>query len=197
MIHTYTPYAPSEKNKNLGWAYNNFMEMVHDDDWVCFLDHDAMFTIPNWYNCLENAISAIEKDFSDIGLLTACTNRIGNVEQLIFKKDSEEAKNHDIYFHRKVGHDLYKEHNLAVSVAKNLISGVMILTSKKVWNATSKFKDGFLGVDNDYDRKVRNAGYKTVIMKGIYLYHWYRAAPSSGELSGWQYPESSKLPPIK
>ena len=72
-----------------------------------------------------------------------------------------------------------------------------MLFPKRVWLQTAGFKDGFLGVDNDFDKQVRELGYGTYIMKGVYVYHWYRAAPKPGELQGWGYPVSTNLPPIK
>ena len=56
MIYTHIPYADSEHPKDLGWAYNNFMNNLGDDDWACFLDHDAMFTVSDWYPRLERII---------------------------------------------------------------------------------------------------------------------------------------------
>ena len=79
MIHTYIPYAPKEKHTNLGWAYNNFMKMVNDDDWVCFLDHDATFTVGNWYLQLEEIL----KENPEYGLFSCYTNRIGQKAQKI------------------------------------------------------------------------------------------------------------------
>lgn len=199
MIHPYIPYAPADKNKNIGWVYNNFMEMIGDDDWACFVDHDAMFTISDWYPRLQNMVDAIDSgdfDFSNIGLITALTNRIGNQEQIVFLKDSDEAQNHDMYFHRKLGKSLSIKNDHKVTYAKNLISGILMLTPKRVWKKTGGFKDGFLGVDNDYDAKVRKAGYKTVIMHEIYMYHWYRANAAPGELSGWGYNPTNNLPPF-
>ena len=63
------PYYPED----LGAAYNNTMEMVDDDCWVCFTDHDAMFTTDVWYYQL---CHAIEKN-KDAGVFTCMTNRIG------------------------------------------------------------------------------------------------------------------------
>jgi hypothetical protein len=198
MIHTYITYAPSYVDKNIGWAYNNFMKMVPDDDWVCFLDHDAMFTTGDWYKQLEEIVSIAEKTPDNkIGLLTSLTNRIGNEEQIIFKKDSEEAKNHDMYFHRKWGRSQQKYHRTSLQKAKNLISGVVMLFPKKVWLKTNGFKDGFLGVDNDFDQQVRRAGYSTYIMKGVYTYHWYRADANPDGLIGWGYSKESLLPPMR
>jgi len=196
MIHTYTAYCPKEKGKNLGWAYNNFMEMVPDDDWVLFLDHDAMFTTPDWYHQIEEIVTIADKPGSKVGLLTACSNRIGNVEQILFDKDSKEAKNHDMYFHRTIGLSKQKTFRTQLTQAKNLISGIILLLPKRVWKEVGGFKDGFLSVDNDIDTKVRSFGYKTYIMTGVYCYHWYRAAPKVGELQGWGYPISTNLPTI-
>lgn len=197
MIHPYIPYSPTYKNKNIGWVYNNFMEMIGEDDWACFVDHDAMFTIPDWYTRLESIVNAIDTDdfsFSDTGLVTAVTNRIGNTEQIIFPKDSDEAQNHDMYFHRSLGKKVsIMNANLIVN-AKNLISGILMLTPKRVWKKTGGFKDGFLGVDNDYDAKVRKAGYRTVIMHEIYMYHWYRA--DGRPMQGWGYDPEKNLKKI-
>ena len=195
MIHTYTCYAPMSMDKNIGATYNKFMGMVNDDDWVCFLDHDAMFTTHAWYKQLEQVVERIEEAKLPIGLLTAVTNRIGNVEQIIFNKISAEAQNHDMYFHRKIGRERMIEFGISGREATNLISGIVMLTSKKAWKETGGFKDGFLGVDNDYDLQVRKAGYKTVILDGLYVYHWYRA--DGQPMQGWQYPVETNLPLIK
>lgn len=196
MIHPYIPYAPAHVRKNIGWVYNNFMSMIGDDDWACFVDHDAMFTTPNWYQILEGITNVIDTDDFEprIGLITAKTNRIGNVEQIVFPKDSPNAQNHDMYFHRKLGKEMATKNEYRMTKANNLISGILMLTPKRVWKETKGFKDGFLGVDNDYDAKVRRAGYETVILDDLYMYHWYRADGTG--LQGWGYDKSTNLPPL-
>jgi len=94
MIYNFVAYAQGDK-ENLGNTYNKYMEFLGDDDWACFLDHDAMFTTPDWY-----------KQFGDIiaknpqyDLLSVCTNRIGNPEQKISKLEDT----HDIMYHRTIG----------------------------------------------------------------------------------------------
>lgn len=148
--------------------------MIGDDDWACFLDADAMFTTPDYYHQLEEIVNGIESNGLNIGLLTACTNRIGNVEQIVFAKDSKEANNHDIEFHRKVGKAIQKKNGLHLKKCKDPISGVVLLLPKSVWSQTTGFVDGFLSVDNHIDYSVRNLGYDTAIMTGVYVYHWYR-----------------------
>jgi GT2 family glycosyltransferase len=178
---------------NLGLAYNLFMQQLEEDDWACFLDHDAMFTTDTWYKQLEEIIALPD---TKLGLLTAITNRVGNDEQLIFTKDSPEAKNHDIYFHRKIGKDMHIAEGNSLRVARKIIGGVMMLISKKMWRQVGGFKEGFLGVDGDMDEKVRKAGYVTYIADGIYVYHWYRAAPEENGLKPYKYDKSTYLPPV-
>lgn len=173
MIYTNIPYAPVNTDKNLGAAYNSFMNLLGDDDWACFVDHDASFTTPDWYHQLEEIISLPNSD--TFGMLTAVTNRIGNVEQIVFRKDSVEAYNHDMLFHRKIGRKLQQENRLRLIDVVDPISGVIVLISKKVWKQTKGFMNGFLSVDNEMDYQLRRLGYKNYIMAGVYCYHLYRA----------------------
>ena len=191
MIHTYIPYAPSSINKNIGAVYNKFMSMIGDDDWACFLDHDAMFTTVNWYKQLEDIVGGLNLSYRDARLLTACTNRIGNIEQRV---KGIEPQNHNIYYHRKIGKQRQLEYGNSLRECESLISGVVILVSKETWKQAGGFSDGFLGVDNDIDKKVRELGYKTYIMEGVYCYHWYRA--DGIPMQGYGYTEESNLPPI-
>lgn len=191
MIHTYIPYAPSSIDKNIGAVYNQFMAMISDEDWACFLDHDAMFTTLNWYKQLEEIVNDLPSSCQGAGLLTACTNRIGNPEQVV---QGIEPQNHDIYYHRKLGKQRQVDYGNSLRECETLISGVVILISKEVWKQTKGFSDGFLGVDKDIDNKIRELGYKAYIMDGVYCYHWYRA--DGTPMQGYGYPKESNLPPI-
>tara|TARA_Y100001937_G_C7134012_1_gene339004 strand:+ start:407 stop:970 length:564 start_codon:yes stop_codon:yes gene_type:complete len=177
MIFTNIAYSSNKTRHGrqqlpcLGEAYDNFMNQIGDDDWACFLDHDAMFTTDVWYNQIERIINSRD----DIGLLTSLTNRIGNVEQIIFDKNSDEAYNHDIIFHRKVGQNLANKHDIELIEANNLISGVVMVISKKMWKQIGRCPRPGWGVDHDIDSAVRKTGKKTYIMRGVYTYHWYKA----------------------
>lgn len=167
MIHTYIPYTPKQLGNNLGWAYNNFMELLPEDDWACFLDHDATFTTRYWYHQLEDIIIK----HSDIGLYTCLTNRVGNSQQLVKGVDKE---NHDIKYHRQVGKQLQDDYYDDVFFITNLLSGVVILISKKTWKKVGGFTNGFLGVDNNIHKKCLDNNIKVGLMAGVYVYHWYR-----------------------
>lgn len=185
MIYNFIAYCPTqaagsskgnfpwlgkdaERAINLGWTYNQYMELLpNEDDWACFLDHDAMYTTHNWYNQLE---SIIEK-YPDYGLFTSKTNRISNGAQITYGVGKHI---HDMKFHRAKGYELQEEYFDLVTEMPRTISGVVMLTKKAVWKAAGGFKDGFLGVDSNYDGRVRAAGYKVGLMEGVFVYHWYR-----------------------
>lgn len=168
MIHTYIPYAPKDKKLNLGWAYNNFMEMVNDEDWVLFLDHDATFTTRNWYDQIENIIN----NNPQYGAFSCLTNRIG---QPIQRLGGVDPNNHDISYHRKIGSTLQGQNNTqVVEFPNNQLSGVVILTNKNTWKKIGGFKEGFLGVDNTFHKDCTDNNIKVGLMIGFYVYHWYR-----------------------
>ena len=168
MIYNFIAYAQGDK-ENLGKTYNEYMELVGEKDWACFLDHDAMFTTGDWFKQLEKIIVANPQ----YDLLTACTNRIGNPEQKLQKL----LDTHDITYHRGIGARLQKQCGTDVNdvTVTHAISGVVMLVSKAAWKKAGGFKDGFLGLDNDFHQRVKKADFKVGVMKGIYVYHWYRA----------------------
>lgn len=172
MIHTYIPYAPEEQGNNLGWAYNNFMELIPDNDWACFLDHDATFTTRYWYYQLEKII----KDNPSFGLFTSMTNRIRPGSYQLFPDIPQDI--HDIKYHRKVGNLIKEKYNTSIQditqPPRHDLSGVVILLSKDTWKNVGGFIDGFLGVDNNIHKKCRDSKIKVGLMLGVYVYHWYR-----------------------
>ena len=147
------------------------MEILpNDDDWACFLDHDAMFTTTNWYNQLNELISSN----SEIGAFGAMTNRVGYPPQLVGNID---LMSNDIEYHRNVGEHLYKNHYSELFFPKETThySGVFILLKKKTWKEINGFsEDGFLRVDNDFRLRLHKNKIKFAIARGVYVYHWYR-----------------------
>ena len=180
MIYTNIPYAPKECDKNIGCAYNKFMELLpNDDDWACFLDHDAMFTTSTWYNQLNDII----RKHPTIGAFGARINRVAYPWQLIGNIDID---NHDMIYHRSIGNHLQKKYYYKVSPGSlcghnnqpgpSRFSGTLILVKKSTWKVIGGFKqDGFLAVDDDFRERLATHNIQFGIMDGVYLYHWYRA----------------------
>src|SRR5262245_44490542 len=159
---------------DLGRCYNAFMALLpSDDDWACFIDHDAMFTTRDWYT----QIARIVARHRDAGCFTAMTNRVANRAQV----HGGQLTNHDIARHRRIGARLKQRFDADVVPLdeRHLMSGVVILTRKGVWKEIG-FASGFLGVDTEYHRDCLRKGYTVYLMRGVYVYHWYRG---DGDLS--------------
>jgi len=165
FIDTNIPYEPGGE---VGQAYNRYMENA--DDWVLFLDQDVFLCNPNWY---EICLDAIRFHGNEAGWITCWTNRIGRTEQ----KHPDAPESNDIEEHRQFAKKLWDENGVQVTditdMGKDLGSGFFMLTNKMVWRKVGGFKDGFLGVDNDYHVRIRNHGFKMLRLDGLYVYHHY------------------------
>ena len=146
------------------------MSRLRDEDWACFIDHDACFTTYDWYTQLEE----ITAELTEPCVLTAVTNRVGSHWQLVPGVDPD---NHCVTYHRQVGKAIQSasRHAIRDMSHESLMSGVVILLSKETWRRLGKFADGFLGVDNAIHQAARDLGYRVYLMEGVYVYHWYRA----------------------
>jgi GT2 family glycosyltransferase len=169
MIQYFTPF---DINKNIGKAYNESMSLLpNDDDWGCLLDGDTMFLTPNYgkqlYDIVENY-----KNLNDIGLFTCLTNRTGNPYQ---RYNGVLSENSDLKNHRDIAYQLQKEFYLNISEIPRTISGHLMLIQKKIWKSVGGFKEeGILKIDNDFSKKILLSGKKVFLMKGLYIFHYYR-----------------------
>lgn len=168
MIYTFIPFA---LDKNYGRACNMHMAMIpNESDWGCIVDHDALLGLTTrWYYLMDRAI----RRNPGTGLFVATTNRIKRKEQCYHGKMGED---HNIKNHKKIAEKLADEKGGVYTdmTRGNPIGGVVMLTSKEAWRRCRGFKDGLLGVDNDYHQRVTDAGYQVTLLNGLYVYHWYR-----------------------
>lgn len=164
-IYTMIPY---DLNKNLGGAYNKFMDLLNDDDWAVFLDHDAMFTTSDWMNTIQETITKN----TEYGFFTCLTNRIGSAWQ---KMQGVDENNHDIAYHRHIGNQVSERTQSPVDVTNApYMSGVVMIVKKSVWDKIGGAPDGMLGVDGQLHIRCRKKGIKVGLIPSLYVYHWYR-----------------------
>ncbi len=168
MILTTIPFSSS---KNLGRAYNEVMERLRDDDWVVFLDHDAMFTTKNWHDQIVRAVQTRP----DAGMLTGVANRTGNLAQRAVPAINQ--NDHNYARHRLHGELIRKKFgDAAVDITNRFpIGGVVMVLSKRSWRRTGGFVDGLLCVDHRMHLAMKRAGLRVYLLRGLYLYHWRRA----------------------
>jgi len=163
---------PWEPGKRLGLACNRMFKTV--EDWGLILDWDVMLLNINWY---DKCLKAVETVGEDAGLISCMTNRIGcPLQKLSIDNDTRESD--DIGLHGKISVANGLEN---VGVLDDVtdepwkLSGLFFLTRRKVWDAVGGVPDDkFIGMDNYYHDRVKEAGYRIYIMKDLYVFHNYR-----------------------
>lgn len=145
------------------------MELLpNENDYACFIDGDACFTTHTYGKQIEDIL----KQYPDVDLWTAMTNRVATKWQMV-----RCVNTNDIEYHRKLGKALQEEKYDKVRdvTSKSPISGFFFVLKKKSWMKTKGFKKkGMLGVDNSIHYEMQRIGGKVYQMLGLYVYHWYR-----------------------
>jgi len=185
------PFAP---DLDLGSAYNRTMAALPEGGWACLLDHDATFTTKAWYFQLQAAIN-----FDPDGTYTCVTNRFYQVREAPgWQARYPYPDDHDLRNHRAFGKKQLVDTTVEdVTNSDHLARGLLILVSKKTWQAVGGFPaPGLLGVDWGWHLRLRRYGKPYYCVNGLYLYHWYRA---DGDLSAFQkapyYDYRQEIPP--
>ena len=162
-------YAPMNYDMNLGRCYNDYMEMLDDNDFILFLDHDAVFCDSSWREIIQEVL---DKYGHEEALFTCRTNRIGNPYQRI----NLLCENHHLACHRALSNFIQKNTDEIVTEITTLpsSSGVVMLLNKKTWKKY-RFSEGFLKVDNKMHIALRENGGKVFFINKLYVYHFYRA----------------------
>jgi len=173
MIYYTTPY---NLEKNIGAYYNDFMRLLPAEAWACFIDGDARFTTNNFGHQLQDIINANPI----CNLFTAVTNRVGTKYQCVQGMwDVNDAN-----LHRKKGLELQQFYKTSCIDITNMppLSGVLILLKKSMWTACGGFLENkMLGIDNSIHYRVRDKGGCILLMKGVYIEHYYRGGDSANK----------------
>lgn len=163
-VHVIIPYAP---DKQFSKACNEAVAMIGEQDWICIIDHDFMFLTPDSIGDLYRYA-----EMCPDALLTCYTNRVGNRGQclngVISENDSMKA-----WVARAIR---MRQAEPTVTEIPGVISGFLLLFSKKLWNDVSHFPDDktILGVDNAFSARVLNKGKKIYMMNNMLGWHSYR-----------------------
>ena len=168
-IYEHTPY---NNEKDLVKAYNEFMELIPSNGWALFRDADTLFLDYHYNELFENAIV----DNPDTFCFTCVTNRLNNKKQVY-----DEYKGDDIKIHREIAIKLRKKygHSCETLPLPPTLGGFCILLKKSVWKKIGGFKywnnrSKILGVDNKLHEDLGKHNEPIKIIKGLYMYHWYR-----------------------
>lgn len=169
MIHY---FVPTSDYKDLGEAYNYYSDLVpHEEDWIVIKDRDVLFLQEQYHDIIKDAI----RNYPNTGLFTCLTNRVGEKRQCYLNRISEDS---DIRNHKMIANQL--KGNKTCTIIEPPISGMVMIFKKRTWIKTGGFKNGLLGVDNDFSYRVKKAGLDTKIINGLYVFHYYRLCQGIG-----------------
>jgi len=164
--------TPNRSDKDLVRAYNEAMEDTRED-LVCFKDRDVLILTPNTLNL----VGQIAEENPEYDCFCGTTNRIGGTRLLDSFVFGDDIKDHFEYaeaqeaFHKKTIEDFTQP-------APHHFSGFFFALRRRAWEKV-KFRawskdNNILGVDSAMHQDLFDNGFKTCIMKGIYLFHIYR-----------------------
>lgn len=165
---------PYREDKNLGKAYNDAFRSLPSESVLCLRDYDTLW-LTHDYNKHLDRYHAANPD----AVLTCYTNRISPLSkpQLLHGKPLDQA---DIKVHIGLAEKQYRLSGLAtgryeVTAIDQDISGMVMVIPRKVWELYPFYESGLcLGVDTDWNRRIRAAGIKILRMNGLYIWHTYR-----------------------
>lgn len=164
-VHFASPYRT---DKNLGRAYNEFVRLLPEEDWVCLMDYDCMLLTPDAGQIIHEYVCRNRT----VGVLTCWTNRISVKSTAQLKPELFHET--DISIHIKVAEN-QKQMLYRTTEINQDISGMLMVISKATWNEFKFTEDGkCLGVDTEYNRRLRVSGKQVLRMEGLYVWHTYR-----------------------
>jgi glycosyltransferase involved in cell wall biosynthesis len=170
QLYVFIAYAPRTYDMNLGRCYNDYMEMVEDDNaYVLFIDHDAVLLHPSWRQIVQEVM---QKHLNETALFIVHTNRINNPYQRLNLLENNHQLTDNTQYAKFIGDEFGASTTECAKWPSS--SGVVLMLKKSTWR-THKFSDGFLKVDNNIHISLRTDGDKVYLMNGLYAYHFYRA----------------------
>ena len=173
MLYFFTPYS---FDKKLFEAYDSYMDLIHEpEDWVCFMDGDTAFLLPDFGHQIQHYINA----YPDTGLFTCYASRCHYTCQ---RYNYSDAENKNILYHRLKAEEVFRQFNGHVQEIERRIAGHLMVIQKKTWllvreevkQATND--KNILGVDTKISYAILKANLKIRLMKGIYIFHYLRLA---------------------
>ena len=159
---------PWEPGKKLGEAINRIVPEIKD--WVIIRDYDTLYLTAAWYAICQRAIRQVGHD---AGWITCWTNAIGCPLQH-HKMTCESLDDH--YKVAIAREKVYKCQitDITDQAKRWKLSGMFILTHRKALDSVGKFPDKFIGLDNWYNDRLIENGYRIYRMEDLYIYHGYR-----------------------
>lgn len=163
-----TPYA---LDKNLAKSYNEEIKLGGCSH-ICFVDRDVLFLTPDFGHIIYNHVKSNPYDY-----LTCYTNRV-NCKWQLYNSD---WMNDDIKYHTQIAKLLAVKNKGKFQnfVNNQLWSGMLMVVPVKDWIALKT--KSLLGVDNEIHLNAKRLNRRVLLMKDLYVYHYYRGGDSKNK----------------
>lgn len=160
---------PYDKNSppNIGGAINSAILQLNADsgDWICLLDHDVMFLLPDSKKQLEQILETTDYD-----ILGPITNRLGAKTQLVPGMFDVT----DIAKHISVAKDFSATYYNEVVSIRDPLAAFCLCFRVSTWEKLGRFPENNLSFDWLFSERAIREGMKLGLMTGIYVFHSYR-----------------------
>lgn len=159
-----SPYDSSE-SRNIGGSINHAIRQLNakNEDWVCHVDQDAMFLLPDTKARLERILSTTEYD-----ILGTITNRLAMPYQLVPNMFDV----YDIREHIKVAKARESDE---VQPYTHILAAFCLCFKVSTWRKLGGFEQNSVCFDTTFSLMAHNSGLKMGLMSGVYVYHLYRS----------------------
>lgn len=171
IIYTSIPFRT---DKSLFKAYDDFFEVIENDDYLAITDHDVMFTSNDWLEIIEQGIKETGGVF-----FTGYCNRVACRWQVPVDcpKTDDYSQHRDFWLSDHYLEEKQPGHKFAIDrTGRALLSGFFMVIKKSHWNMMRPMitvREGCLGLDNELHEITRTLQEK-IWQLPIYFYHWYR-----------------------
>lgn len=171
MIWYFTPYS---FEKRLFEAWDQYMNLVTDsEDWVCMMDGDIAFLNSDFGHQIQEYIDK----YPDAGLFTCYASRSRTPWMM---PANHIFSNSNILDHKRKANIYAKKFRAQVEEINDRVTGHLMVIKKSTWatvrnEVKEKTRDkNILSVDSVISRQILQSGLKILLMKGIYVFHYYR-----------------------
>ena len=171
MIWFFTPYSFQKK---LFEAWDAYMNLVQDpNDWVCMMDGDVLFLIADFGHQMQEYIDK----YSDTGLFSCYASRAHRQEYI---RKGVDMENPSVLYHYDQSEKCRNTLHLNVKEIGKPALGHLMLIKKATWLLIrDRVKEltaqhNILGVDVRISRAISELGMPVLLMRGIYVLHFFR-----------------------
>ena len=178
MIWFFTPYS---FEKRMFEAWDKYMGLVPDpEDWVCMMDGDILFLLADFGHQLQEYIDL----YPGAGMFTCYASR---AHRKAFIPKGTNIKEASILYHHSKAEKMRKDFQGKVKVIPEESLGHLLMMKKGIWLkirdrvAELCAKQKILGVDVRISRAVREQEMKILLMRGVYVLHFFRMKYGTGQ----------------